>query len=249
MMCPRPQVLRKPHRTPLQACPHLRRITQRSRTISFAVPRKHRRQRLRRPRPVRLRPIDGPHASSKHTSVRKTFTEMHLRQKRQVDGPSFFMRGNDGEAQLHDGEPQLQALTHEVAALQRMNFKELRAKFADVCGDETRSGNRAWLIKRIAWRMQANHEGGLTERARQRARELACDADLRLSAPRMRPQPASAPAPPHNPSRCRRSPAFPCPEPSSSASTRAAPCRCESSSRVSSTRVRPTDHSTLWPKP
>jgi hypothetical protein len=89
MMCPRPQVLRKPHRTPLQACPHLRRITQRSRTISFAVPRKHRRQRLRRPRPVRLRPIDGPHASSKHTSVRKAFTEMHLRQKRQVDGPSF----------------------------------------------------------------------------------------------------------------------------------------------------------------
>jgi hypothetical protein len=28
--------------------------------------------------------------------------------------------------------------------------------------------------------MQANHEGGLTERARQRARELACDAHLRL---------------------------------------------------------------------
>ncbi|MFN9282824.1 MAG: DUF2924 domain-containing protein [Planctomyces sp.] len=85
-------------------------------------------------------------------------------------------------------------VTHEVAALQRMTVKELRAKFADVCGDETRSGNRAWLIKRIAWRIQANHEGGLTERARQRARELACDADLRLSAPRMRPQPASAPA-------------------------------------------------------
>ena len=68
---------------------HLRR-TQRSRTNSFAVPRKHRRQRLRRPRPVRLRPIEGPHAPSKHTSVRKAFTEMHLRQKRQVDGPSFF---------------------------------------------------------------------------------------------------------------------------------------------------------------
>ena len=53
----------------------------------------------------------------------------------------------------------------------------------------------AWLIKRIAWRMQANHEGALTERARQRARELTCDADLRLSAPRMRTQPASTDAP------------------------------------------------------
>jgi hypothetical protein len=42
-----------------------------------------------------------------------------------------------------------------------MKIKELRAKFADVCGDETRSGNRAWLIKRIAWRIQANHAGGL----------------------------------------------------------------------------------------
>ena len=89
MQCPRPQVLRQPHRTPLHACPNLRRIKQRSLTNSFAVPRKHRRQRLLRPRPVRLRPIDGPHASSKHTSVRKAFTEMHLRQKRQVDGPSF----------------------------------------------------------------------------------------------------------------------------------------------------------------
>jgi hypothetical protein len=76
-----------------------------------------------------------------------------------------------------------------------MTVKELRAKFADVCGDETRSGNKAWLIKRIAGRMQANHEGGLTERARQRARELARDADLRLSAPRIRTQRASADAP------------------------------------------------------
>ncbi len=74
-------------------------------------------------------------------------------------------------------------------------MKELRAKFADVCRDETRSGNKASLIKRIAWRLQANYEGGLTERARQRARELACDADLRLSASRIRTQRASANTP------------------------------------------------------
>ena len=109
MMCPWPQVLRKPHRTPLHACPHLRRITQRSRTNSFAVPRKHRRQRLRRPRPVRLRPIEGPHPSSKHTSVRKAFTEMHLRQKRQEDGPSF-CEPSDDWARSCD-EPQRRTLT------------------------------------------------------------------------------------------------------------------------------------------
>ena len=46
-------------------------------------------------------------------------------------------------------------VTKDVSAMQRMTVKELRRKFAEVFGDETRSGNKAWLIKRIAWRMQA----------------------------------------------------------------------------------------------
>ena len=33
-----------------------------------------------------------------------------------------------------------------------------------------RSRNKQWLIKRIAWQMQANLEGGLSERALARAR-------------------------------------------------------------------------------
>lgn len=77
-------------------------------------------------------------------------------------------------------------VTKEVSAMQRMTVKELRRKFAEVFGDETRSGNKAWLIKRIAWRIQANAEGGLSERARQRAHELACDADIRLSPPKIK---------------------------------------------------------------
>src|SRR5262249_59613066 len=47
-------------------------------------------------------------------------------------------------------------------------------------------------IKRIAWRLQALAEGDLSERARQRATELANDADLRLSPPPMRPGTAPA---------------------------------------------------------
>lgn len=77
-------------------------------------------------------------------------------------------------------------VTKEESAMQRMTVKQLRRKFAEVFDDETRSGNKAWLIKRIAWRMQANAEGGLSERARQRAHELACDADIRLSPPKMK---------------------------------------------------------------
>jgi hypothetical protein len=78
----------------------------------------------------------------------------------------------------------------EVAALQRMTVKELRARYAEVFGEETPANNKAWLVKRIAWRLQALAEGGLSERARQRAAELANDADLRLSPPKAKADPA-----------------------------------------------------------
>ncbi|MBA4192740.1 MAG: hypothetical protein C0467_32645 [Planctomycetaceae bacterium] len=68
----------------------------------------------------------------------------------------------------------------EVAAMQRMTAKQLRTKYAEVFGDGTNANNRTWLIRRIAWRLQCRAEGNLSERARVRATELACDADLRL---------------------------------------------------------------------
>jgi hypothetical protein len=80
----------------------------------------------------------------------------------------------------------------EMAALAAMTVNDLRAKYAQVFGEETRVGNKAWLIKRIVWRLQALAEGDLSERARRRAAELAQDADLRLSPPRQkRTAPAS----------------------------------------------------------
>ena len=76
----------------------------------------------------------------------------------------------------------------EIAALARMTVTELRKKHIEVFGERTRSGHKAYLVKRIAWRMQANAEGGLPERARRRAEELANDADLRTHAPRSMPE-------------------------------------------------------------
>jgi hypothetical protein len=73
----------------------------------------------------------------------------------------------------------------EVAVLAAMTVNDLRAKYAQVFGEETRVGNKTWLVKRIIWRMQALAEGDLSERARRRAAELAQDADLRLSPPRV----------------------------------------------------------------
>ena len=72
----------------------------------------------------------------------------------------------------------------EVAALKQMTVAELRARYAEVFGEATQAGNKTWLIKRIAWRIQALAEGDLSQRARRRAAQLANDADLRLTPPR-----------------------------------------------------------------
>jgi hypothetical protein len=72
----------------------------------------------------------------------------------------------------------------EFAALRRMTVNELRARYAEVFGEETNARHKQWLERRIIWRMQALAEGDISERARQRAAELARDADLRTSAPK-----------------------------------------------------------------
>jgi hypothetical protein len=79
----------------------------------------------------------------------------------------------------------------EVATMQRQGAKQLRARYAEVFGDTTTANNKVWLIRRIAWRLQALAEGDLSERARRRAEELANDADLRLSPPRAKRADAS----------------------------------------------------------
>src|SRR6187397_155085 len=71
-----------------------------------------------------------------------------------------------------------------VAALNRVSIGMLRERYAEAFGEPPASSNRAWLVRRIAWRLQERAEGGLTERAKRRAAELADDADLRILPPR-----------------------------------------------------------------
>jgi len=80
-------------------------------------------------------------------------------------------------------------IANEVVAMKRMTMRDLRERYAEAFGETTNANNRTWLIRRIAWRLQARAEGGLSERARRRAAELADEADLRLSPP---PAPADA---------------------------------------------------------
>src|SRR3954451_9258674 len=77
-------------------------------------------------------------------------------------------------------------IDEELALLRQLSVGDLRAKYAELHGDGTHSSHRDWLIRKIAWRMQALAEGDLSERAKQRARELANDADLRVVPPRVK---------------------------------------------------------------
>lgn len=72
----------------------------------------------------------------------------------------------------------------ELDSLRRMTPNDLQERYTAVFGERPRSRNKAWLVKRTAWRLQALEEGELSERARHRAAELANDADLRMTAPR-----------------------------------------------------------------
>jgi len=71
----------------------------------------------------------------------------------------------------------------KLAAMEKMTAGQLREKYRELFGEESRSGNRRWLFRRCAWRLQALAEGDLSERARRRARKLARDVDLRVRPP------------------------------------------------------------------
>jgi len=75
-------------------------------------------------------------------------------------------------------------IAREVAAMGRMTVRELKARYVEVFGEQARTGNKDYLVKRIAWRLQVLAEGDITERALRRAEELANDADLRIRAPK-----------------------------------------------------------------
>ena len=65
-----------------------------------------------------------------------------------------------------------------------MTVGQLKNRYREVFGEDSRSNHKQFLFRRVAWRIQANAEGGLSERARRRALEIADDADLRIRAPK-----------------------------------------------------------------
>ena len=71
-----------------------------------------------------------------------------------------------------------------VEQLGSSQIAALKLKYRELFGEESKSSNRQFLFRRIAYRLQANAEGDLSERARRRAAEIADDRDLRVRAPK-----------------------------------------------------------------
>ena len=72
----------------------------------------------------------------------------------------------------------------EIEGLRHLTTAQLKERYRDVFGEASRSNHKQFLFRRVAWRIQANAWGGLSERARRRALEIADDADLRIRAPK-----------------------------------------------------------------
>ena len=87
-------------------------------------------------------------------------------------------------------------VTAQIAELGAMSTAQLREKYEEVYGLPTRSRNRVYLHKKVAWKIQADADGGLSQRALDRIEKLAPLAPVRwTTALRDLPVPETAMAP------------------------------------------------------
>jgi Protein of unknown function (DUF2924) len=68
----------------------------------------------------------------------------------------------------------------DLDRLARMKPRELRQVYTEVFGSDAWVGNSEFARRRIAWRVQAEHEGGLPESARQHALAIARNSSVRV---------------------------------------------------------------------
>ena len=86
------------------------------------------------------------------------------------------------------GERMETTLTETIDNLKKLRIDQLRSEYRQLFDEEHPTKHRDILVRRIAWRLQTLAEGGLSERARARAQELASDADIRVLIPRFSPK-------------------------------------------------------------
>ena len=88
----------------------------------------------------------------------------------------------EAEAAIANRRRELAAVTttrRELVALDAMTVGELAEKYRAVFGVPTRTRNKEYLRRHIAWRIQELAEGGLSPRALERIEQLAPQAPVR----------------------------------------------------------------------
>src|SRR5215217_2512642 len=75
------------------------------------------------------------------------------------------------------GQRMNEAIRLEIETLRTLKTKALQERYRELFGEPSPSSNPAHLFRRVAWRLQANIAGGLSQEAQVRAAELAVDAD------------------------------------------------------------------------
>ncbi len=81
-------------------------------------------------------------------------------------------------------------IARKIEELNDLTVNQLQKKWEETWNEPCRSRNKDFLRKRIAWRIQALASGGLSQRALERARELADETLLRVRPPRQVPGPS-----------------------------------------------------------
>jgi hypothetical protein len=102
----------------------------------------------------------------------------------------------DRRAQLKMDRATAATVSEQLVALEEMTVGELAEKYREVFGVPTRTRNRPYLHKRIAWRIQELAEGGLSPRALAKIEELAPLAPVPASACSVLPIALNIPSPP-----------------------------------------------------
>jgi DUF2924 family protein len=101
-----------------------------------------------------------------------------------LQGPSAASSPRQNGENMHaQNEAEMASIWSEIDHLRHKTVAQLKIRYWEVLRERSRSNHKQFLIRRIAWRLQALAEGDLSERARERALLLAQDADLRLKAP------------------------------------------------------------------
>jgi hypothetical protein len=75
------------------------------------------------------------------------------------------------------------SIVAKIGRLRQMSVGELRLRWLELYGEESRSRNKDFLFRRLAWRLQELKDGGLTDAVKARIVELAPATFIRSQLP------------------------------------------------------------------